>query len=171
MFAARRKLRVIGRTRILVLSINTKNILSQFGAPSGKRCATDCLGDFIILDIIILIHRGSLRVSVIIRCLETLKKYGISPIKLMTTISTNSGITIEDNPFKCVINVRNSCLCIKVINLYINIILYDGLVQKYSDVKLIRIIRLVLNIIVILGIKQDDENGSKDEKMSVIIKT
>src|SRR6266536_2462011 len=111
MFAARRKLRVIGRTRILVLSINTKNILSQFGAPSGKRCATDCLGDFIILDIIILI------------------------------------------------------------NLYINIILYDGLVQKYSDVKLIRIIRLVLNIIVILGIKQDDENGSKDEKMSVIIKT
>jgi hypothetical protein len=37
MLAARRNDRVIGRTVTLVVSISTKNGLSQSGAPSGKK--------------------------------------------------------------------------------------------------------------------------------------
>jgi hypothetical protein len=37
MFAASRKDRVIGRTRILVVSISTKNGFSHSGAPSGRK--------------------------------------------------------------------------------------------------------------------------------------
>jgi len=44
MFAARRKERVIGRTVILVVSINTKNGFNQSGAPSGRKWAINILG-------------------------------------------------------------------------------------------------------------------------------
>lgn len=45
MFAASRKDRVIGRTRILVVSIITKNGFSHSGAPSGRKWATDFFGE------------------------------------------------------------------------------------------------------------------------------
>ena len=44
MLAARRKDRVRGRTITLVVSIRTKNGLSQSGAPSGRKWAVDFLG-------------------------------------------------------------------------------------------------------------------------------
>lgn len=44
-FAASRNDRVIGRTRILVVSIITKNGFNHSGAPSGKKCATDFFGE------------------------------------------------------------------------------------------------------------------------------
>jgi len=70
--AARRNDRVAGRTIILVVSIKTRNGLSQSGAPSGRKWATDALGDLEKDDIIILIHRGRPSVKVKIRCLEVL---------------------------------------------------------------------------------------------------
>jgi hypothetical protein len=45
MFAASRNDKVIGRTMILVVSIITRNGFSHSGAPSGKKCATDFLGE------------------------------------------------------------------------------------------------------------------------------
>jgi hypothetical protein len=41
MLAANRKDRVIGRRIILVVSISTRNGLSQPGEPSGRRCANE----------------------------------------------------------------------------------------------------------------------------------
>lgn len=43
--AASRNDSVIGRTKILVVSIMTRNGFSHSGAPSGKKCATDFLGE------------------------------------------------------------------------------------------------------------------------------
>lgn len=43
MFAANRNDRVIGRTVILVVSIIIRAGLSQVGAPSGRKWATNCL--------------------------------------------------------------------------------------------------------------------------------
>lgn len=67
MLAAKRNERVIGRTVTLVVSINTKNGLSQSGAPSGRKCAIDFWIDLANLDIIIVSHRGSPKISVKIR--------------------------------------------------------------------------------------------------------
>jgi hypothetical protein len=78
-FAANRKDRVTGRTMILDDSINTKNGLSQSGAPSGRRWAIVALIDLMVLDIINSIHIGKPILKVNKRCLVTLKVYGNSP--------------------------------------------------------------------------------------------
>jgi len=72
--AASRNDRVRGRTVTLVVSINTRNGLSQSGAPSGKKCAIDFLIDLKNLDIIIASQSGSPKIKVKIRCLDVLKK-------------------------------------------------------------------------------------------------
>jgi hypothetical protein len=72
MLAARRKDRVNGRTRTLVVSINTRNGFSQSGAPSGRKWAVDFLGLWENLEMINLIQIGSPRVRVKIKCLEVL---------------------------------------------------------------------------------------------------
>lgn len=71
-FAAKRNDRVTGRTIILVVSIRTRNGLSQSGAPSGRMWATDAFGDLVNEDKIILSHNGNPKVNVKIRCLEVL---------------------------------------------------------------------------------------------------
>ena len=43
--AANRNESVIGRTKILVVSIRTRNGFNHSGAPSGKKCATDFFGE------------------------------------------------------------------------------------------------------------------------------
>ena len=65
--AARRNERVRGRTIILVVSISTRNGLSQSGAPSGRKWATEALKDLVNLDRTILSHTGSPMVRVKIR--------------------------------------------------------------------------------------------------------
>jgi hypothetical protein len=69
-FAASRKDSVIGRTIILVVSIITKNGFNHSGAPSGKKCATDFLGECINDEIIIDSHIGRPIDRVIIKCLD-----------------------------------------------------------------------------------------------------
>ena len=66
-FAANRKDKVIGRTVILVVSINTKNGFSQSGAPSGRKWAIDFFKDLINLDIIIESHSGRPKINVKIK--------------------------------------------------------------------------------------------------------
>ena len=58
MFAAKRKDRVIGRTKILVVSIITRKGFSHSGAPSGKKCAVDFFAEYLKEEISILIHIG-----------------------------------------------------------------------------------------------------------------
>lgn len=58
---------------ILDDSISTKNGLSQFGAPSGKKCAIVALGSFDMLDKISISHIGNPILSVNRRCLVILK--------------------------------------------------------------------------------------------------
>lgn len=70
MLAANRKDKVIGRTMILVVSIITKNGFSHSGAPSGRKCAIDFLGEYENEDRIIDNHIGKPIDSVIIKCLE-----------------------------------------------------------------------------------------------------
>ena len=52
MLAARRKERVIGRTRILTDSMITKAGASQEGAPEGRNLAVNSLGELIKEDMI-----------------------------------------------------------------------------------------------------------------------
>jgi len=100
MFAANRNDKVNGRTRILVVSIKIRNGFSQSGAPSGKRWATDALGDLINDDKINLIHIGRPNAMVKIRCLDRLNVYGIKPVKLIKMISEKIGVTKDPAPFR-----------------------------------------------------------------------
>lgn len=72
MFAASRNLRVMGRTEILVVSINTKNGFNHLGAPPGRREAVQEEGLNKIPDRIRDNHRGNPIVKVKDRCLEIL---------------------------------------------------------------------------------------------------
>jgi hypothetical protein len=83
MLAASRNDRVRGRTKILVVSIKTRNGLSQSGAPSGRKWATDALGDFENVESIILSQIGRPKLIVKIKCLDKLNIYGIKPNKLI----------------------------------------------------------------------------------------
>jgi hypothetical protein len=85
---------------ILVVSIITRNGFSHSGAPSGRKCATDFLGEYEKDDRIIDSHIGSPIDRVIIRCLDDDREYGIIPIKLIKIIVINSAVTNDDIPFK-----------------------------------------------------------------------
>lgn len=106
--AANRNDSVIGRTVILVVSISTRNGLSQSGAPSGRKCAIDILIDFRKVDKIIESHSGSPKISVKIRWLDVLKKYGIRPNRLIKMMERNIVDTVCVMPLRLFINVRKS---------------------------------------------------------------
>lgn len=112
MFAANRNDSVIGRTKILVVSIITKKGFSHSGAPSGKKCATDFLGEYANDDRISDSHIGRPIDSVIIKCLDDDSEYGIIPIKLTRMIVINSVVTSDDIPFKLKDIVRDNCVII-----------------------------------------------------------
>ena len=116
MLVASRKDNVIGRTRILVVSIITKNGFSHSGAPSGRKWATDFFGEYVKDEMIILSHIGRPIDSVRIRCLEDDREYGIIPIRLIPIIVMNRAVTIEDIPFRLIDSVRESWVIITFIN-------------------------------------------------------
>lgn len=72
-FAPKRKLRVIGRTEILVVSTVTRNGDIQFGDLAGSKCASHDFGSQDKAERIILIHKGRANVRVKSRCLDKLK--------------------------------------------------------------------------------------------------
>lgn len=112
MFAANRKDRVIGRTKILVVSISTRNGFSHSGAPSGKKWATDFFGEYANDEMIILSHIGSPIDNVIIKCLDEDSEYGTIPIKFTRIIKINNVVTIDDIPFRFNDVVRESWVII-----------------------------------------------------------
>jgi hypothetical protein len=123
MFAANRNDKVIGRTIILDVSINTKNGLSQSGAPSGRKWAIDAFKFIENLDRIIDSHNGNPNLKVKIKCLDKLKMYGIRPIKLITIIIKKRDIIEELIPLRLIINVRISwAIIIELIGLIIAIL-------------------------------------------------
>lgn len=67
MLAARRTVRVMGRTEILIVSISTRAGFNHIGAPPGKRLAVTFFGFFEIPERIRDSHRGSPRATVNIR--------------------------------------------------------------------------------------------------------
>jgi hypothetical protein len=108
MFAANRKDNVIGRTKILVVSIRTRNGFNHLGAPSGRKWAIDALVFFVNLESTIDNHRGKPNLNVKIRWLVNLNVYGTKPDRFIRIIITNRGVTIDLKPFKLNMKVRVS---------------------------------------------------------------
>ena len=84
MLAASRTVRVIGRTRILMVSIRISAGFSQVGAPLGRRFAVTVFGSFINPERIRLSHRGIPKVTVRRRWEDILIRYGIIPVRFTT---------------------------------------------------------------------------------------
>jgi hypothetical protein len=167
-FAANRNDRVSGRTNTLVVSINTRNGFSQSGAPSGRKCAVDCLGACMNLEIIILIHSGKPIVRVIIKCLESLKVYGNIPIRLIAISVKNSGAIIEDKPFRDFAPVRISWEYMTSNGCVINTdhrpsVVYVLFIRTVNKVTLMR------RNIVVQRTKKFADAGSNVEKISGIM--
>lgn len=107
-FAANRNDRVIGRTKILVVSIITKNGFSHVGAPSGKKWAIDFFMENEKDEINMLNHKGRPIDRVIIKWLEDDSEYGIMPIRLIEINKINKDDTVIDKPFKLIDEVRDN---------------------------------------------------------------
>lgn len=143
--AANRKDKVIGRTVTLVVSINTRNGFSQSGAPSGRKWAIDFIIDLVNLDMIIDNHKGKPKIRVKIRCLEVLKKYGMSPHKFIIIILINSVATDCLNPLRLFINVRESWAVMIIKNGVIIEFARDGDSQNVRLIIIIRDIFIIIN--------------------------
>lgn len=168
MFAANRNDSVIGRTVTLVVSISTRNGLSQSGAPSGRKCAMDFMIDLKNLDIIIDNHKGRPKINVKIKCLEVLKKYGIKPSRLIVIIEKKRVATVCLSPLRFDINVRDSCAVIISRNGAIMDLLRDDANQNVSCVDKISIMFIIIKSLMD-GLIELNLYGSKEEKMSGII--
>ena len=83
-FAARRTVRVMGRTRILMDSIRIRAGFSHVGAPLGSRFAVAVFGSFKKPEMIRESHMGMPRVTVKRRWEEGLIVYGIIPVRFTT---------------------------------------------------------------------------------------
>ena len=108
MLAARRKERVIGRSKILTVSISTKKGFNQSGAPEGRRPAAKEDGAFTIEERIRANHIGSPNLRVNNKCLVDLKTYGRRPRKFMRINITKRGAIKEVVDEICRPNVRET---------------------------------------------------------------
>lgn len=115
-FAANRKDKVNGRTKILVVSIKIKNGFSQVGAPSGNRWAIDDLAFFINDEMINDIHNGKPKDIVKIKWLDNLNVYGFIPIRLIIIIDENKIVIIKVDPFNVFVYVFINWLLIFNLN-------------------------------------------------------
>lgn len=93
MLAASRKHRVIGRNRILMVSIKINGTASQFGAPIGRRPAINFLKEG-SLDKIRASHKGSPTGRVTIRWDVGLNEYG-SMVPRFTLVNQINRETIK----------------------------------------------------------------------------
>ena len=167
--AANRTERVIGRTRVLTVSIRIRKGFSQAGAPPGRRAARVERGLNITDEIISLNHKGRPKAKVKTKWDEVLNTYGATPIKLIVMIKINKGTKIEVRPFKWVVLVRLDCWAITSIGSDNIQKVEFGEIQKIGASS--RIVTPFINQKRegdILNI--DEVAGSKEEKMSNIIK-
>lgn len=103
MLAANRIESVIGRTKILKLSIIGKKGIKNVGVPRGNMNAKLEYGFFEYEDIIKDNHKGNASVNVIAKCLVVLKTYGIKPNILKLIIVINNEDTIKLKPPKFIL--------------------------------------------------------------------
>jgi len=169
MFAASRNDNVIGRTKILVVSIMTKNGFNHSGAPSGRKWAVDFLGEYINVEISILSHIGRPISKVISRCLDVDIEYGTIPIILIVIIITNSLVTVDDIPFILIAVVRNIWVIMKFI-IGMNMFLFRCEIFHILDWISTTSRIFMITVIVVVGVMNLNLIGSKIEKMSLIIK-
>lgn len=108
-FAANRNDRVIGRTKILIVSTKTKNGFNQSGAPPGKILAKNLVWELINEEIIKDNHKGIAIAIVKNKCLEILKIYGSNPVKFIIIIIKKALLIREENPFNWCPVVRETC--------------------------------------------------------------
>lgn len=169
MFAANRNDKVIGRTKILVVSINTRKGFNHSGAPSGRKCAVDFFGEYLKEEISILNHIGRPIDSVNKRWLDDDREYGIMPIKLIIIIIINSLHTVLDSPLILIDDVRYICV---IINSIIGMNMLDFRCDVFHILDWItRIIMIfIMTDIVTVGVIKLYLAGSKIEKISLIIK-
>lgn len=83
---------VIGRTKILTVSMITRKGFKAAGAPIGSNLATTEVGLKKIPEIIKESHKGRPRDKEIARCLVGLKTYGIRPLKFIKIKNRNSAV-------------------------------------------------------------------------------
>ena len=98
MFAARRKERVMGRTETLEDSIRTRNGLSQDGAPPGRSIAINFIGLDRRAERINLSQSVSPKEKVKVRCLDSLKVYGVRPARLQRMRRRNNVLIVGLQP-------------------------------------------------------------------------
>lgn len=169
-FAARRNDRVIKRTEILSVSVITRKGFNHSGAPLGSRWATNDLGAWNNPLKIKLNHSGSPSTRVNIRCLVVLKTYGKRPKRLRMINNKNKGVKIDGNPFRLTLNVREICELITSVGKVGS--------QEYRFIATHRVgwRRVIENRERAQNANGDNDEymeqveGSKEEKMSVIIK-
>lgn len=169
MLAASRKDRVIGRTRVLTVSIKIRNGLSQAGAPPGRRDARVVEGLKHLLEIINLSQRGSPKDSVKIKWEEELKTYGITPIKLIVVIKMYRATRRVVRPFRFVVEVRLPCWFIISVGIDKSQNSCLGEAQN-KGCRNARVIKLIAQNIIGEKLKMEVVAGSKEEKISTIIK-
>jgi hypothetical protein len=96
------------------------------GVPWGTRCSNIWFALLIHPYIINLIHKGSAKVNVIVKCLVLVKMYGNIPRELLNRINENSEMKINVLPFSFLpIRFLNS-LCSFVSRIFHSIVYRDG---------------------------------------------
>lgn len=91
MLAASRTLKVMGRTRILTVSIRMSGGDSHAGAPLGRRLAAAVIGFLMMPEIMRDSHNGRARVTENKRWDEMLRVCGIIPMKLIRMMAEKRG--------------------------------------------------------------------------------
>lgn len=110
--ATNRTERVMGRTKILTVSINTKKGFNQSGAPPGNNPAIKVEGEFINLESNKANHKGNPKIKLKTIWLLYLNLYGRSPHKFTIINIIKSDTTNELKPFKWNEKVREDCIFI-----------------------------------------------------------
>lgn len=135
-FAMSRTDRVIGRIRLLIDSIKTINGMRAPGVPEGTICANMWEVLLIQPKIMKVSHRGRARPRVNVICLEEVKTYGKSPIKLLIKMKVNRAISIIVSPLEdgWPSRVLNS-LCRVFFRPTIVVLIFEGTTQYSGAIK------------------------------------
>ena len=107
MFAVSRNDRVTGRTRVLSVSINTSAGAKATGALLGVKCAINIFLLYTRPERISLSQIGNPIVNEKAKCLDVLKIYGISPVKLNVIIMIIRAAVKDVIPFNLLPKVRD----------------------------------------------------------------
>jgi hypothetical protein len=98
MFVVNRTASFPGRIIFLIVSMTTMNGISIVGVTCGTRCSNMWLVFLIHPKNINLIHIGSAKVNVRVKCLVLVKMYGNNPKKLFIKIIRNTEVKMNGFP-------------------------------------------------------------------------